>query len=1165
MRPVRIRVGSGARDTETALLENLDERFAAGGRAPQPLLVIVPSRSLRHHLLATLARRHGAVLGLSCQTLHSLARTVLERGGRPVPQGGDLLFELLARRFARRERQLAEPLGGLHDGFAAVAATVRDLLDAGFDPAHSEALDETLDTEGRQAATREATERARALVRVAHRTAQALHELGSGGPSGILQHALDLLRDEARNDEAEKSGHHAALPAGEIFIHGFADATGLATDLLQTVLEHRGGTVYLDHPPDPASGGAAAAGDNALLFGRRFRERLQALAPPEEARRPLPAPRIDAFRALGESAEVRAAAERIVKLLDGGAAAETIAIVARDLRPYRTPIRIHLDRLGIPFAADAQAGPPHPSTRRIEALLELVERKVEITLESWIDILTELFDRTTLSDLRLAMAAGGWRRLRDLLTTRRWVTASRLRLPVFERLGNGDDGSTHAERRRLDPDALERLREIADATEARLREWPDEAPVDDHLEVLRSLLVQTFGWMSGDPILQRVLQAIERIRLAAGNPSADRIATDGYPPLSVTREEFRLLLRRALDGDDRFGDSCLAGTPLGGRGAGVQILNAVEARGRTFSHLFVLGMNRGRFPRTVREDPILPDELRQVLGREGHGVLPDLDTKRSGHYEERFLFAQLLSASPHVTLSWLEVADDDSRKSLSPLVERLRWSPDGQDPTVPIATQSGTTDPDPIPLARPILALDPSAEDSPVVPAGLDPGWRPRTAYEAAIVAGTIDRQRLATLLPLALEEAWKEVSPNGLAPRSVATARLAALSEWDPPPGLGARRPLAPGPFLGFIGPPPDARDPRRARKLFVTTLEGLARCPWQSFLTGILRLGPLPDPLSGPPRLEASHVGTLVHRILQSLVEEEARDASGHTLEEFATGAVGRGTALVWPDADELAGHLRREAERLLFGEGVDYPGMVQVLSSTAHRHLDVARLLDARESMIPQAVEAEIYGAVALEVSEAPNRRLHFKADRAERLDDSLRLTDFKTGRPPGASKTVAAKRKALLAQLATGQLLQAASYARAAADALTDRGPGGDGQGAGGRYLYLRPDLELEKLEYPVAADDAQLFEIFDAVTRTLLAQWEAGVLFPRLERHGTEEEPSACDYCDVKEACARGDSGVRRRLRQWIAEREDTESPAPESDIDQLLVAAWRLSAKWVAP
>src|SRR5262249_35070485 len=79
--------------------------------------------------------------------------------------------------------------------------------------------------------------------------------------------------------------------------------------------------------------------------------------------------------------------------------------------------------------------------------------------------------------------------------------------------------------------------------------------------------------------------------------------------------EMALLLERALE----------AAEPprLGGEGAGVQVLSATHARGCTFEHLFVLGMNRDVFPRGFAEDALMPDTLRRRL----RDVLPEMPVK----------------------------------------------------------------------------------------------------------------------------------------------------------------------------------------------------------------------------------------------------------------------------------------------------------------------------------------------------------------------------------------------------------------------------------------------------------------------------------------------------------------------------------------------------------
>src|SRR4029079_18900500 len=102
--------------------------------------------------------------------------------------------------------------------------------------------------------------------------------------------------------------------------------------------------------------------------------------------------------------------------------------------------------------------------------------------------------------------------------------------------------------------------------------------------------------------------------------------------------------------------------PLGGSGGGVACLQVVEARACTFERLFVLGLVRGRFPRNVREDPLLSDEVRRVWT----DVLRYLPLKSVGRDEERVLFDQLVRAAEHVHLSWVTL--DGAGKALLPSV-----------------------------------------------------------------------------------------------------------------------------------------------------------------------------------------------------------------------------------------------------------------------------------------------------------------------------------------------------------------------------------------------------------------------------------------------------------------------------------------------------------------
>jgi PD-(D/E)XK nuclease superfamily protein len=1133
--PGGVLVARGALAAEALLLARLEALVAAARREPallaRPVRIVVPSRSLRFHLGAVLARAGGrSVAGVVVQTLHGLAFEVLECAGEPAPRGLPLA-DVVAQRLAQAEPALARGLGGLVDGYAAVAATVRDLLDAGLEPAHADAADEALASDGPGVATRAEVERARALVRVAARAEEVLRGLELGRVSTLLRRAAEIL-------EADPEG---ALPARAILVHGFADATGVATDLLESLVRRRGAWLVLDRPP---AAGAPTAGRRATpveaAFTARLAERLARVTRVANiepaADPPAPPPRLAGFAAAGSEAEARELAVRVRALLDGGARPEGIAVVARDLARYRLPLCRHFRRLGIPFSALGERGALAPAGRRARAFLELVRCGEEVPADRWLDALADGGGAagTTGSprvDLRLALYALGAGRLRDVAD-----------LPVGEILGEsgsyplpirqglrareggeaeaGEEGDERsaagAPRRRVAGDVLASAARAAGRARRRLAAWPQEAPAADHLRQLRALLLRDLAWDAADPDARPVLAVLEAL---------EREVPARFP---LVRDELRLLLARAL---------AEAGTAeLGGQGGGVQVLAVVEARGRTFEHLFVAGLNRDLFPRGVREDPLLPDDLRRVLAR----VLPDVPIKRGGFDEERYLFAQLLSASPAVTLSW-QTADDDGRPlSPSPLLERLR----------------GAFAPEPAP---PLYALPP--------PGG---GRALRPADEHAVLAALhAPRQEFAGALVPALAEARAAIVPGtpgtgridilDPAPRELAAARLAVLDELDPDRRTAAGRATAAGlgPYFGFVGgfgENPGAAEPRR-RDLYVTHLENLAACPWQLFLGRLLRLEPTPDPLAALPGADPLLLGNLVHAALERLVRDTAPEVFARGHEELAA----RIPVLVrWPAEEVVERLLREEAARLLRAEGVPLPGLVRALAARALPLLEAARDLDWAGGVVPVlAVEAE--GSVVVRDATGRPRTLRFKADRVDRAEGGLRWTDYKTGRPISDKKQAATRRRHFLERVRAGTLLQGVAYLLAGPEGESARPP------SVGRYLYLRPGPGgRAEREFEVAAVDGDFARAFAASVEAVLGAWDAGAFFPRVVDPAGEKEPGRCSFCAVAEACLRGDSGARLRLFEWSERaRAETGGAGREEGgaAERALLAVWRLAAK----
>ncbi len=107
-------------------------------------------------------------------------------------------------------------------------------------------------------------------------------------------------------------------------------------------------------------------------------------------------------------------------------------------------------------------------------------------------------------------------------------------------------------------------------------------------------------------------------------------------PLPVAA--FRDHLRNVLSGDVALW------TPVR---KGVQVLEALAATGRSWEHLFLMGMNAGEFPVAPSVSPLLHEEDRRLLRRAG---LP-LDGSDHRALRERHHFRLLVGSAEHLTVS----------------------------------------------------------------------------------------------------------------------------------------------------------------------------------------------------------------------------------------------------------------------------------------------------------------------------------------------------------------------------------------------------------------------------------------------------------------------------------------------------------------------------------
>ena len=1053
--------------------------------------VVVPSHSLRVALLARLAGLRPAWLGLEVVTLRGLARALLERSGREH-RSGEALLPVVVERLARRERALARHLETLVDGFAGAQGAVRDLLDAGFGEEHLEFALERLEAE-RTVLGNDALDRAAALCRIA---AAARIELAAFG----LAVDADLYAAAAESLNAEPDG---VLPAATVFVHGFADATGVASDLL-AALVRRSPTIAILLEPLDFDGKSRAN----WRFGRRLAERLQGLAVVERLQAMATPARLTHFAAADPAREAGAAVALLAGPVAAGERPEELALVLRDPAPYRALLAREIDRQALP--ASGSDGPPSPLGRRARGLLELVERQADASLGLAFAVAGEYLARGSGAspwELRLGALALGARRLGALAGLE--IAVDPVPLPLYDRFAaRAEMPGTAAEsdvgggrgvavrRRALPREALRRAQRQAAALLAALAAQNRLQPLGSALAGIRELVGLLIGT---DHDRQALLAPLAELAEAA---------QAGPAPFEVTAVEAALLLRGAWSAVGKAG--------LGGVGGGAALLSVTEARGRTFRRIVLGGMNRDRFPRAVRADPFLPDNLRLRL----RDLLPDLPVKSEGHDEERFLFAQLLGAAPEIDLVVAQADEDGKPLSPSPFLDELRRT-------------GRLGDALPAPEAAPPSALDRAS----------------RTALAGGAAA-------LAAVLADAFDEGARRFPADP--PESPAGARWAAshaalLAELgaDPIAHPGDRL----GPFFGFAGARPESAavaDPRRAAPA-VTTLQSLAGCGWRTFLGKLLRLAAPPAGEDEIPELPARLTGTVVHLVLEHMAPAVLRE-----VRTVADAELHDGIEVPWPDDARLESLIATATREALTEEGLDSDLFALPLELAATEVLAIVRRLDwTGGSRRLQGLEVE--GTAALQLPLGA-RTVSFRADRVERASEALLLTDYKTGKSEFSSYAKAETRRRKLEEaLAEGDWLQLPAYARADA-----------GRPVEGRLLFLKSDLEDDRREalFAAPADGTALDLRERAVWQTLFTAWDRGTFLPRLLDKSLEGPYKECAYCEVRVACLQGDSGARLRLERWVRRRlerlpvaapaQAAAAPAGAAGADAADEAAWQL-------
>ena len=928
---LRIVTGPFHPTLDRALVEDIrscktDDPFA-------PLAVIVPSASLVEQLKQLLTRHEPrAFLNIHFLTFHQLAirlrdelAVVPETSPEPPLQlVDDFFFEQLVQQVVRRKLPGLEPLTRLPASpgtWKGLWATVRDLKDAVVTPTTAlKALTEEVFEEEDQTWLRSIFTLHAAIM-------EAGRSLGVGSPDDL---AASLGRDLSSSSFLKGLQH--------VFYYGFYDLSQVQLSFFGSVIRIAPTTLYFPLQNFPA-----------FLFARQFFERhLLPLAETHEDRSgegdrtaTTELVELSVTNVIGVEEELATVCREILILIEtNGYRLDEIGVVARTLEPYQARLQSVFDQYLVPFTSTA--GQPLSREPLVKTLLRLASLPLnDFDRVAMLDVVTSPFYHAkAVDDARENFRPDIWRSLVYTLgITKGEAEWRRLNEPASSSIlrdaeaGPDEDDQAMVGTRETsqltylwelvsrlihDCQALPAQGSIGTLTEAFLTLVQSHIHVPDLFDIPLS--------ESPDPTDLTKVGSLIRSSLARLQ-QLDPLGGD------LSWEQWVELFRRVL------GETSI---PIeAGSHQGVQVLDAMTARGRTVRALFVLGMNEKIFPRFVREDPFLRDRQRVVLESTlGYKI----DEKLAGHEEELLLF-ELLSRSTTNRLYLSYQRADETGRVMAPsgfIAMALRdprfvGKPEEAVPrrlTQRISEQPSIQDL----LPGEELALGCLLQGHDALPV-LDAMERDRSLFE----------QGLATLNTIERES-----------------------------PELG--------PFDGMLGTQPPALPTATERSFSPTALERYATCPFQYFAEKVLRLEPVRRFLHD--HLPPLTLGTLVHESLrvsyERLVQLQWPDGSlteatvqstvnAAVTDTFAAHAASQGTghALLWTLAREQATALVTAA---VSSDQAEY-------QATGFR---------------PIAFEAAAQGTVPLESDASPvSLKIHGTLDRVDYRADppALRIVDYK----------------------------------------------------------------------------------------------------------------------------------------------------------------------------
>ena len=1048
---------------EKALLEEI-RRYKTED-ALVPVLILVPSDSLRRRLKILLTcEQNLSLVNLQLLTFHQLSlRLVSEVQGVNLPTVHDDLFlEEVLRHIIRSKQPGTEAFAGIEEragGCAALWQTLRDLRDGMVEP--SIALE----------ALRESHFASRTGERASHLLAllQTLRLFCK--EKGIEDH-VDLEKFTMERVPRSSFLHQFA----EIFYYGFYDLTQIQLDLFHSVVQNYSATLFFPLLwTQPSHEGWSFAerfyqryvqGRAAVTAMTDFVENPPhpvALLPTfrlfdqaaERPYAPLPTKwRCQIVNAFGLYDEVGAAAKEILRLVaDDGMAFTDIGVVARSLDGYGPAIKEIFHNHKIPMTGVIEEPlVQFPLTKSVILLLNLPAKDylrthvIDLLSSPYFQLDTAAMENTRprpdmwdLVTRELAICKGiqEWRRLKDYMT----------RDLILSQISHDDEPRVI----RIGAAQIRGLANVVNEIAMDLNALPSQASWRYYAAAWKAILKKYLGISEDGEMASEDSEDLVRGEILA---ILDRLTGLDAVHANVSLSDFSQTFQHWLERTQ------VVASPL--NAAGVAVLNATAARGESFRALFILGLNEGVFPRTIREDAFLRDRDREILERDlGFKVNPKL----AGFDEEKLLFTLLVNAAKE-RLYCLFQRSDESGRVLAPswylteLWRALKGYADHQlkESTIPrsIVDKNRVE-----PFDRYDLLL----------------------AEELAVCLSLADRD------PTSLIEAF-DLSPAIYKQGRQMVQRLDLSSA-----PLDA--------FDGVVSPLSDYWRHLSERGPSPTALESYSRCPSQFFAHHVLGLERLerPEDMMG---LNSAQIGELGHLILKL------------TYQELIDGGYFSGEAAGLDIASALKTIARRVFSEHASSNPIGYPlaweilqeGLTQLLGQVIARDLQEISI----SGYLPTSVEIEAKDQLEPTWPEPLNgMTIRGRMDRIDRdkTQNRLRIIDYKF--KLGASST--SEDKDLYRAALRGEKLQPPFYLLLGKRLTSQKNTHAPASEVEANFYYIAPHWTDGPLVTTRFGSEGFAGKLGEEIRRTIsyLAQ---GIKNGRFFIQPGEY----CRHCDVAEIC-----------------------------------------------